>query len=85
MEKDTEFLKNIRGAVFDLDGTILDSAWVWDRVDIEFLGKRGFAEIYLEDHVPEKSEEEFKQAVKTLRNCKITGWNKRDRDEVIFD
>ena len=40
---------------------------------VEVIGKRGFAEIYLEDHVPEKSKEEFKQAVKTLRNCKITG------------
>ncbi len=35
-------LVNIRGAIFDLDGTLLDSTWVWDRVDVEFLGKRGF-------------------------------------------
>lgn len=39
---------------------------------VEVIGKRGFAEIYLEDHVPEKSGGEFKQALKTLRNCKIT-------------
>ena len=39
---------------------------------VKVIGKRGFVEIYLEDHVPEKSEEEFKQAVKTLKNCKIT-------------
>ncbi len=31
------------GAIFDLDGTLLDSMWVWDRVDEEFLGARGFA------------------------------------------
>lgn len=35
-------LKGIKGAIIDLDGTILDSAWVWDKVDEEFLGKRGF-------------------------------------------
>lgn len=34
---------NFKGAVFDLDGTILDSMDVWDRIDIEFLSKRGFA------------------------------------------
>ena len=34
--------KNIKGAVFDLDGTLLDSAWVWDKVDQDFLGARGF-------------------------------------------
>lgn len=29
-----------RGAIFDLDGTLLDSMWVWEMVDREFLGKR---------------------------------------------
>lgn len=37
-----EFLQNIEGAIFDLDGTVLDSSWVWDKVDIKFLGDRGF-------------------------------------------
>lgn len=31
-----------KGAIFDMDGTILDSMWVWSQIDIEFLGKRGF-------------------------------------------
>lgn len=31
-----------RGFIFDLDGTVLDSSWVWDMVDIKFLGDRGF-------------------------------------------
>lgn len=29
-----------QGAIFDLDGTILDSMWVWEEIDREFLGKR---------------------------------------------
>ena len=28
--------------IFDLDGTILDSLYVWNQVDIDFLGRRGF-------------------------------------------
>ena len=26
-----------KGAIFDLDGTLLDSMGVWDQVDIDFL------------------------------------------------
>lgn len=35
-------LKEAKGIILDLDGTILDSSWVWDKVDIKFLGDRGF-------------------------------------------
>lgn len=31
-----------QGAIFDLDGTILDSMGVWREIDAEFLGRRGF-------------------------------------------
>lgn len=34
--------RKIKGAIFDLDGTLLDSMWVWDKVDADFLGNRGF-------------------------------------------
>ena len=30
-----------KAAIFDLDGTLLDSMGVWDQVDIDFLNKRG--------------------------------------------
>ena len=29
-----------KAAIFDLDGTLLDSMGVWDQVDIDFLTKR---------------------------------------------
>lgn len=35
-------LKEAKGIILDLDGTILDSSWVWDKVDIKFLGDRGY-------------------------------------------
>jgi HAD superfamily hydrolase (TIGR01509 family) len=35
-------LKDIKAAIFDLDGTLIDSMWLWEKVDIEFLSKRGF-------------------------------------------
>lgn len=31
----------IKGAIFDLDGTLFDSTWVWKQIDKEFLGKYG--------------------------------------------
>lgn len=34
-------LQNIESIIFDLDGTLVDSMWVWDEIDIEFLSKRG--------------------------------------------
>ena len=32
-----------KGAIFDLDGTLLDSMGVWSQVDIDFLKKRNLA------------------------------------------
>jgi HAD superfamily hydrolase (TIGR01509 family) len=36
-------LDSIKAVVFDVDGTLVDSMWIWKQVDIEFLGKRGIA------------------------------------------
>ena len=33
-------MARFRGAIFDLDGTLLDSMWVWQKVDRDFLGVR---------------------------------------------
>lgn len=46
----------LRGAIFDLDGTLVDSMGVWHRIDDEFLGRRGFP-----------ADESYKQAVKTMK------------------
>ena len=34
-------LNNIKAVLFDLDGTLVDSMWVWKDIDIEYLGKFG--------------------------------------------
>jgi HAD superfamily hydrolase (TIGR01509 family) len=34
-------LRNIKAVLFDLDGTLIDSMWMWRNIDIEYLGKFG--------------------------------------------
>ena len=36
-----ELPKHIKGAIFDLDGTLLDSLWIWADIDQKFLSRRG--------------------------------------------
>ena len=32
---------DIKGVIFDLDGTLVDSMWMWKAIDIEYLGRFG--------------------------------------------
>lgn len=34
-------LEDIDAIIFDLDGTLVDSMWMWKDIDLEFLGERG--------------------------------------------
>ncbi|MBR1664155.1 MAG: HAD family phosphatase [Ruminococcus sp.] len=36
-------MNSFKGAIFDLDGTIIDSAYVWAEVDRQFVARRGLA------------------------------------------
>ena len=35
-------LEGKKAAIFDLDGTLVDSMWMWKDIDIEFLGRFGY-------------------------------------------
>lgn len=36
-----EMLKDIKAVIFDLDGSLVDSMWLWRDIDIEYLGRFG--------------------------------------------
>lgn len=36
-------LTNIKCAIFDLDGTLVDSMWVWSQIDIDYLKIKGYS------------------------------------------
>lgn len=35
-------VKNAKGVIFDLDGTLVDSMNVWKEIDVIYLGKHGY-------------------------------------------
>lgn len=72
------WLKNIEGAVFDLDGTLLDSSWVWEKVDEKFLGDRGFQvpDDYVDEISPLGAE---RAAVYTIERFDLN----EDKDDIV--
>ena len=72
------WLKNIEGAVFDLDGTLLDSSWVWEDVDEKFLGDRGFQvpDDYVDEISPLGAE---RAAVYTIERFGLN----EDKDDIV--
>lgn len=41
MKHKHEMLKGIEAVIFDLDGSLVDSMWLWRAIDIEYLGRFG--------------------------------------------
>ena len=35
--------ENKKAVIFDLDGTLVDSMWIWRDIDIEYLGRFGIS------------------------------------------
>lgn len=38
-----EMLRDIEAVIFDMDGSLVDSMWMWRAIDIEYLGRYGIA------------------------------------------
>ncbi|WP_143315994.1 HAD family phosphatase [Clostridium sp. HBUAS56017] len=34
-------LRNMNAAIFDLDGTLIDSMWIWEKIDANYLNSKG--------------------------------------------
>lgn len=52
----------MKAYIFDLDGTLLDSAGVWEQIDIDFLSKRGIQ--VPPDYAPTVAPMSFQEAAK---------------------
>ena len=39
----TDLLNGVKAVIFDLDGSLVDSMWIWHRIDVEYLGRYGFS------------------------------------------
>ena len=38
-----EMMHDIDAVIFDMDGSLVDSMWMWRAIDIEYLGRYGIA------------------------------------------
>jgi len=38
-----EMMRDIEAVIFDMDGTLVDSMWVWKSIDVEYLGRFGIS------------------------------------------
>lgn len=84
-------LQNKKAAIFDLDGTLVDSMWMWEEIDMEFLGSRGLT---VPENLQQKIEgmsftetafyfKEFfnlEESVEELKNI----WNQMAYDKYAF-
>lgn len=66
-------------AIFDLDGTLLDSMEVWHKIDEEFLGKRGI--VIPDDYIREISAKTFQHAA----DYTIARFNLKEQKEDIME
>ena len=85
-------LQNIKAVIFDLDGSLVDSMWIWRDIDIEYLGRFGI-EIpdNLQKDIEGKSFSEtavyFKERFaipQSLEEIKAT-WNQMAQDKYLHE
>jgi len=50
--KEVNMLEKVKAIIFDLDGTLIDSMWLWKQIDIDYLARYGL-------ELPENLQEEI--------------------------
>lgn len=60
-------LDNIKGVIFDLDGTLVDSMWVWAKIDRDFVLERDL-DIPYEDIMSEVAHCSFSETAAYFKN-----------------
>ncbi|NMM93559.1 beta-phosphoglucomutase [Bifidobacterium sp. DSM 109957] len=68
-----------KAAIFDLDGTLLDSMGVWDQVDIDCLGRRGID--VPDDYMTKVASMQFRQ----IAEYTIARFDLHDTPEQLMD
>ena len=69
---------NFKGAIFDLDGTLLDSMGIWADIDKRFLAKRGIA--LPDDYVEKVTPMNYQQASEyTIQRFQLV----EEKEEII--
>lgn len=76
-------IKDFKGHIFDLDGTLTRSNHVWSKIDEEFLGKRGIK--VPEDYFKQVSAMNFEQAAVYTNDRFSLGENIQDIMNEWFD
>lgn len=70
-------LKNIKAAIFDMDGTLIDSMWIWRTIGVNYLKKRNIKMPSLKDKIGHLN---FKQTAEYFK----TTFNLPDSPEEIM-
>lgn len=76
-------IKDFKGHIFDLDGTLTKSNHVWSKIDEDFLGKRGIE--VPEDYFKQVSAMNFEQAAIYTNDRFSLGENIQDIMKEWFD
>jgi HAD superfamily hydrolase (TIGR01509 family) len=85
-------LENIDAVIFDLDGTLIDSMWMWESIDVEYLSRFGIempcdlqrqieGMSFSETAVYFKERFQLSDSLDQIKDC----WNKMAWDKYYYE